>query len=210
MKSYSDPIKEVEVLTSQILDNNYSKEVILRLSHLLKSSREARKRYTELTIQDSLLHWESVDYENEAKADKDKKIFISFPIISSIAAAVVALLSVWWIHSSRTKPIISQNIIQTDTFSNSESGQASVIDLRDEGFKGSFSISTFNLPPNSILGRFENSKNDAIYGLELLRSGKNFGEGEWLSLLIMLYHGKGLIIYQCLLKMGFFLTMAIK
>ena len=111
MKSYSDPIKEVEVLTSQILDNNYSKEVILRLSHLLKSSREARKRYTELTIQDSLLHWESVDYENEAKADKDKKIFISFPIISSIAAAVVALLSVWWIHSSRTKPIISLKIL---------------------------------------------------------------------------------------------------
>ena len=46
-------LSEVEVLTSKILDDNYTSENLSRLSQLLKSSKEARQRYSELTIQDS-------------------------------------------------------------------------------------------------------------------------------------------------------------
>ena len=61
MNSNSPMLSEVEVLTSKILDDNYTSENLSRLSQLLKSSKQARQRYSELTIQDSLLHWELVD-----------------------------------------------------------------------------------------------------------------------------------------------------
>ena len=178
MNSYTAILKEVEILTSQILDNNYTSENLSRLSQLLKSSKYARKRYSELTIQDSLLHWELVDCENTTALKNSKSNILNFPLISSIAAAIVALFGVWWFHSkdknlSVTVEEVSDFHSDTDLSLHS-AAFVSPIQMESSKFSRKLEDSAFKLPFNS---RLANAKNDAHYGLEILREGKNFGEG---------------------------------
>ncbi len=178
MNSYTAMLKEVETLTSKILDNDYTSENLSRLSQLLKSSKDARKRYSELTIQDSLLHWELVDCENTTELKTSKSNILNFPLISSIAAAIVALFGVWWFHSKDKN--LSVMVEEVSDFDNdtSISLNSTPLDLSMQMESSKFSRkledATFNLPFSS---RLANAKNDAHYGLKILREGKNFGEG---------------------------------
>ena len=178
MNSYTDMLKEVETLTSQILDNNYTSENLSRLSQLLKSSKDARKRYSELTIQDSLLHWELVDCENTTELKTSKSNILNFPLISSIAAAIVALFGVWWFHSKDKN--LSVMVEEVSDFDNDIASSLSFapIDSPTQMVSSKFSReleeTSYKMSFNS---RLANAKNDAQYGLKILREGKNFGEG---------------------------------
>jgi hypothetical protein len=178
MNSYTDMLKEVETLTSQILDNNYTSENLSRLSQLLKSSKDARKRYSELTIQDSLLHWELVDCENTTELKTSKSNILNFPLISSIAAAIVALFGVWWFHSKDKN--LSVMVEEVSDFDNDTASSLSFapIDSPTQMVSSKFSReleeTSYKMSFNS---RLANAKNDAQYGLKILREGKNFGEG---------------------------------
>ena len=178
MNSYTAMLKEVETLTSKILDNDYTSENLSRLSQLLKSSKDARKRYSELTIQDSLLHWELVDCVNSAEFKTSKSNILNFPLISSIAAAIVALFGVWWFHSKdKNLSVMVEEIsdIDNDTaLSLNSTPFDSSIQMESSKFSRKLEDATYKLPFNS---RLANAKNDAHYGLKILREGKNFGEG---------------------------------
>ena len=100
MRTNHSTLTDVDSLTSKILDDNYNEEELTRLSLILKSSKEARTRYTELTVQDSLLHWESVECAESADLKSKDHTIIGFPAILSVAAAVVALFGVWWFHTA--------------------------------------------------------------------------------------------------------------
>ncbi|MBT3667518.1 MAG: hypothetical protein HN548_08575 [Opitutae bacterium] len=180
MNSYSKMLKEVESLTSQILDDNYSSENLSRLSQLLKTSKEARQRYTELTIQDSLLHWESVDCVKTVEFDSSRSNIFNFPIISSVAAAIVALFGVWWFHSKdKNLAVIVQESHDTNnpvTSSNSALSNTS-FKTKPNMVSAELNDSPLKLPFNSSLANSSRSKNDAYYGLQLLKEGKSFGEG---------------------------------
>ena len=100
MKTETRNFKEVDQLTSKVLDDLHTEEDLDRLSVLLKESKDARSRYRELTIQDSMLHWESVEFVETSNAKIIQFPVFSWPVFSSMAAAVVALFGVWWFHSS--------------------------------------------------------------------------------------------------------------
>ncbi len=181
MNSYSNTLKEVESLTSKVLDNNYSSENLDRLSELLKSSKQARQCYTEMTIQDSLLHWESVGFEKNVEFENPKSNILNFSLIFSIAAAIVALFGVWWFHK---KEVISTGVLVQESSDfknfnavsytpNSVPNQVNKLYISDTVVAND----NLNLPFNSILANSRRSKNDAYYGLQLLKEGKNFGEG---------------------------------
>ena len=178
MNSYTDMLKEVETLTSKILDNDYTSENLSRLSQLLKSSKDARKRYSELTIQDSLLHWELVDCENTTELKTSKSNILNFPLFSSIAAAIVALFGVWWFHSKDKN--LSVMVEEVSDFDNDTSLSLNStpfdlsIQMELSKFSRKLEDATYKLPFSS---RLANAKNDVHYGLKILREGKNFGEG---------------------------------
>lgn len=181
MNSNSPMLSEVEVLTSKILDDNYTSENLSRLSQLLKSSKQARQRYSELTIQDSLLHWELVDCDKTDEFKSPKNNIINFPIISSVAAAIVALFGVWWFHTNDRKlPVIVE---EASNFNNNSAlslnSVSSGVPAQIEHTKYNLDLgdTSLKLPFNSRLANSEKSKNDAHYGLKVLREGKTFGEG---------------------------------
>ena len=57
MNAANEHLKDVETLTVRVLDNLHDQEDMDRLSALLSESAEARSRYSELVILDSMLHW---------------------------------------------------------------------------------------------------------------------------------------------------------
>jgi len=182
MRTYPNTLSEVDFLTFKILDDNYIEEELTRLSIILKSSKKARARYSELTIQDSLLHWESVECGESVDFEVNKTSIISFPVITSMAAAIVALFGVWWFHTtdnnltltSKEEAIeIEKNdsqaapIYQFGSFDNPpfvELGQNQV-------------LKSLNLPFDSQLGRAKGAQENALYGIEILRENKSFGVG---------------------------------
>jgi hypothetical protein len=116
MRTYPNKLSEVDLLTSKILDNNFTSKELYQLTRLLKESKSARTRYSELTIQDSLLHWESVDYLETTNSGIVRSSIITFPVITSIAAAVVALFGVWWFHTTDTNPGLDAREVALNTY----------------------------------------------------------------------------------------------
>ena len=129
---YSDlkTIKQVDVLTIKILDELHSDDDVEQLSVLLRNSKEARARYSELTLQDSLLHWETAAAEVEFTEEAQRGSILNFPIISSVAASIVALFGVWWIHNevsdrvdSDVSTLISHNTADTSLLNEGSIGK---------------------------------------------------------------------------------------
>ena len=128
MRTYPNKLSEVELLTSKILDDNFTEEELHRLTSLLQDSKSARTRYSELTIQDSLLHWESVDYLETANSGNGRPSIITCPVITSIAAAIVALFGVWWFHTTNVNPSLEAKEVALNTYETSP-GKSNFSDL---------------------------------------------------------------------------------
>ena len=175
----SKKLNEVELLTSKLLDDNYSDEELFRLNELLGESKDARKSYANMTMQDSLLHWESVEFHQDTSVESVDKKLVNFPVFSSIAAAIVVLFGVWWLHSKETKYKVSPTeiISSSDSFSDREVYSVTFIPGPVEKNPKKNFLPIHNLSPNSIFSRFENLQNDISYGVALLKNSQNFGEG---------------------------------
>ena len=178
MRTYPNPLSEVDSLTSKILDDNFTEEELIRLSFLLKRSKNARARYSELTIQDSLLHWESVECGESADFEVNKASIISFPVITSMAAAIVALFGVWWFHTAENDLTLTSNqeAIQFGKIGHQLTPHP--LDNRSFVELGKNQVSkSLNLPFESQLGRAKGAQDNALYGIEILRKNKSFGIG---------------------------------
>ncbi len=182
MHSDNHNLKEVDLLTSKVLDSLHTDDDLIQLSTLLTRSKEARVRYKELTIQDSMLHWESVEYVESSKTKIIQFPIHSWPIFSSVAAALIALFGVWWFHSSNNQLIIPSNvdriIVMTDL---GTEGKLPDADLSNPNKLNSNDNLSSNPPefPFASLGQPTkvDALNHALYGIELLREKRNFGEG---------------------------------
>lgn len=181
---YSDlkVIKQVELLTIKILDELHSDDDVVQLSALLRDSKEARARYSELTLQDSLLHWEIASTEVEFADELQRNSIINLPIIYSLAASVVALFGVWWIHSevedrgnSEANSYISQNSNDTSFLQETSSGK-SVNDI-DKQKVFDLPINFSNFSSNPLWAYSARAHYDALYGIKVLKENKNFGDG---------------------------------
>lgn len=179
MRTYPSKLTNVDSLTSKILDDNYTEEELTRLSLILKGSKEARTRYAELTVQDSLLHWESVEYAESPDLESKDLTIIGFPAILSVAAAVVALFGVWWFHTATyiTSSEELTKFVKIDLQPTANLQTSSSENLLSDKLDSKKNFKALNLPYNSDLGRSKDARNKAIYGIEILRKNKSFGEG---------------------------------
>ena len=182
MRTYPNKLSEVDLLTSKLLDDNFTEEELYRLTNLLRESKSARTRYSELTIQDSLLHWESVDYVETANEWNDRSSIITFPVISSIAAAIIALFGVWWFHTTDVNPSLDAQEVALNAFetipekSNFSENTTFPISTTDQTYPVD-SLTALNIPFNSQLARSSIARDNAAYGIEILRKNKSFGVG---------------------------------
>lgn len=182
MKTETYNLKEVDLLTSKVLDGLHTEEDLNRLSVLLEKSKDARSRYRELTVQDSMLHWESVEFVEPSKAKMIQFPVFDWSVFSSIAAAVVALFGVWWFHSS-SNHIISPSKENAE-LAKSESGTLGVLSSSASSEPNNFNSVdnvAFNPPnfplPSPFMSTEQTALNHAFYGIEILREKRNFGEG---------------------------------
>ena len=67
------------------------------LRNFLQSDHNSRARYSYLMLQESLLHWEESDGLSLQRpvAFQSKRI-INFPVVTSLAASIAILVSVWF------------------------------------------------------------------------------------------------------------------
>jgi hypothetical protein len=181
MKTKDLKFKYLDKLTFKILDAQHSEKDIENLSFILKESKEARQRYLNLTRQEALLHWEASEhYSNSDVKPNDAKV-ISFPIIISVAATIIAMFGVWFFHKNQdyktsSFPIYSQqtNDLVTQNFESND--QDTVIDNRfandDRG-----NLFLQNFARKAPMGSSRRAFNDAVYGLRVLLNNQAFGEG---------------------------------
>lgn len=180
MKLKKEKFAELELLTSKVLDDDYTTIELRRLSSLLRESKEARARYSQLALQESILHWESVDCDTilNTKSEKSKMLF--FPIISSFAAAIVALIGVWWLHSEKKHA----QLLVPKQMVNAEPNKANTFPVSDDldNFilshpKKEILSASLSIPDDSIFSRSNAAKSDALHGIDVLKSSQNYGEG---------------------------------
>ena len=103
MNSQQNSFEEVDILTSKVFDGDFTQNDFNKLTSLLENSKEARNRYTQLTLQESLLHWETASIEDKTESISSSQKVSFFPWFLSVAAAFVALFGVWWVHTNSTQ-----------------------------------------------------------------------------------------------------------
>ena len=91
MNSQQNSFEEVDILTSKVFDGDFTENDFQKLTSLLENSKEARNRYTQLTLQESLLHWETASIEDKTESISSSQNVSFFPWFLSVAAAIVAL-----------------------------------------------------------------------------------------------------------------------
>ena len=101
MNSKDFKYKELDKLTFKVLDDNHSHKDIEKLSSILFASNDARKRYLSLTRQEALLHWEATDCNTHKNTKTTISRIITFPLITSVAAAVLAMIGIWFFHKNQ-------------------------------------------------------------------------------------------------------------
>lgn len=182
MKTETRNFKEVDLLTSKVLDDLHTKEDLDRLSVLLIESKDARSRYRELTIQDSMLHWESVEFVETSSAKIIQFPVFSWPVFSSMAAAVVALFGVWWFHSSANHVISPSK--ENAEIAKSELGTLGILpfsassELNNFNSVGTVAVNAADFPlPSPFMSTEQTALNHVLYGIEVLKEKRNFGEG---------------------------------
>ena len=182
MKTEIHNLKEVDLLTSKVLDGLHTDEDLNRLSVLLEKSKDARSRYRELTVQDSMLHWESVEFVETSNTKLIQFPAFSWSVFSSIAAAVVALFGVWWFHSSANHTNSPSKV--NPELAKSESGTLGILSSSVRPGPNNFNsirkvvLNASNFPlPSPFFSTEQTALNHALYGVEVLREKRNFGEG---------------------------------
>lgn len=120
---------EFERLISSLLDGGISESDHKRLSSLLENSPEKRRLYLEYIRMESLLHWESNEFEPVVTSEEKSHDIILFrwPLwIGSIAAVFIAMFAVWWTGKSAH----FGNPLLTDSHSSSTLSSAKIEDVR--------------------------------------------------------------------------------
>ena len=119
----------------------------------MENSKEARNRYIQLTLQESLLHWETASIEDKTESIRTSQNVSFFPWFLSVAAAVVALFGVWWIHTNSVKADFSgstQVVEQGTSFAEQSLASSTPISPKSQ-FKLIRSSNIENLPYNTSL-----------------------------------------------------------
>ena len=177
----STKFSKLDKLTFKVLDGNHTEKDVRQLSSLLKEDKDARKRYTSLTRQEALLHWEASAADSDLSNGSTRSNIISFPVVSTIAAAIVAMFGVWIIHQYQDNTTAG---LQTASYNDEYYTENSLSMDQALSASGSFREQSRTMKPlkydfarKAPVGSTQRAFNDALYGLEILKTNRNFGEG---------------------------------
>ena len=172
----SSKFSKLDRLTFKVLDGIHTEKDVQHLSVLLQDDKEARKRYASLTRQEALLHWEASAADGDLSNYNNSSKIFSFPVVSSIAAAIVAMFGVWFIHqyqNNSTTDLQSsfypKNLLSTDQYlvvSSSSSEHSPLINTAQ-----------YDFARKAPVGSAQKAFNDVLYGLEILKNNRHFGDG---------------------------------
>ena len=182
MNAANDNLKEVETLTVRVLDDLHNQEDMDRLSILLNESPEARTRYAELVIQDSMLHWETSEvFEFEQPTVKILS-FPRLPMVASFAAAIIAICSVWILNNdppvvtgvATLRPDDPSKELQSSNLPNTITSSSH---LDDSLALGTLGMPSLEIEGNSPFVRSTEARDEVRRGIMILKENKRFAEG---------------------------------
>ena len=184
MNATNDFLKEVESLTVRVLDDIHTPADIDRLSHLLLASSQARSRYAELMIQDSMLHWETSEVLEFEQPVQEAISFPFQPLLASIAAAVVAIFGVWFLKndasdlekgqvtSNTTPSAFSPTVSET-----SGNPKRPGLETADPKAIEDTALAVLEVDGKSPFTRSAEARNEARRGIRILDEKKRFADG---------------------------------
>jgi len=112
--------ERTDFLTSKVLDGHASVDEIHELENLICANPVMQKRYANLILQESLLHWETGEVVEFSPEERTTPVKLSFPIISSIAACLIAVFSAWTFYSYDNESAQLPNLSTLSAISKSE------------------------------------------------------------------------------------------
>ena len=137
MNAANEHLKDVETLTVRVLDNLHNQEDMDKLSALLSESAEARFRYSELVILDSMLHWETSEVLEFEQPVPKTLSFPRLPMVASFAAAIIALCSVWLLQEDSSMATVQTVFNPNPPSENAPPSLATPSNARPQGEGGS-------------------------------------------------------------------------
>lgn len=205
MTTANSNLQEFENLVSQLLDDSISKDDHVRLEFILRTDHEARKRYKELLSLESMLHWEFGDAVVEAPAAKVSPV-IDFTLwlrpAMALAACFIAAFAGWWIVNDEAPVIEGHDVANTSPEKPNDLGEQVVFSEKsklmaqavkpvvpapkhkpvfDNSPKTGFASNLVSVPGVNLAHREREALVDAVRGVEILQSGRGFGEGGYVE-----------------------------
>jgi len=183
MNAANDNLKEVETLTVRVLDDLHNQEDMDRLSVLLGESAEARSRYAELVIQDSMLHWETSEVVEFEQPMVKTLSFPRLPMVASFAAAIIAICSVWILNNGPSVGTDIVTVLPDDPSKELQSSNLQKPNNPPSHPDDSLAlVSSDNMPGleiggNSPFVRSTGARDEARRGIMILEGSKRFAEG---------------------------------
>ena len=166
---------ELDNLTSKVLDSVHSEEDLDKLASLINSNPSNRKRYSRLILQESILHWENSCVVKSAKKQRTLGNLINFPLLSSIAAAIVIMLSVWLFHSKNID--LHDSLASGSLFENFDYSPADLSNFSAENSKRDIFQKIKEVSVPSLTSSRDYATKQANKGLKILETGASFADG---------------------------------
>jgi hypothetical protein len=204
MSNTSSAFQNLDRLVIQLFDESLSQADQAILENVIRENPEARRRYADLVVLESLLHWEFAGVESNVNT------FRKAPIVDfsewlrptmALAACFVAALIGWWSTDLGAPVVDVENEISSLPLS--QSGLVTRSNSPDEQSSLDMGNLVVTKEPNTIVFGSETSQMlvasikpsstvnlarqdreallDAAYGLEVLESGQGFGEGGYVE-----------------------------
>ena len=166
---------EIELLTSKLIDDLISYDERERLAQLLQSDHNSRARYSYLMLQESLLHWEESDGLSLQRPVAQSKRIINFPVVTSLAASIAILVSVWFGFSHLGEH--SKKIENSTASSRTPQTESLALDRTVSG-QSPINHRKPKSQPGLLAGVLSYDAHDeAMRGIEILETEKSFSEG---------------------------------
>ena len=183
MNAANDNLKEVEILTVRVLDDLHNQEDMDRLSLFLSESPEARSRYAELVIQESMLHWETSEVVEFEQPTVKTLSFPRLPMVASFAAAIIAICSVWILNNDPSvvtdiatlHPDDPSGELQSSNLPKPNTPSLHLADPLALGSPGR--MPSLEIGGNSPFVRSTEARDEVRRGIMILKENKRFAEG---------------------------------
>ncbi len=183
MNAAKEHLKDVEALTVRVLDNLHNQEDMDRLSALLIESAEARSRYSELVILDSMLHWETSEVLEFEQPVPTPLSFPRLPMVASFAAAIIALCSVWLLKDDSSVATDQTAFKPNQPSENAQPSLSTQSNAQPQGegdsppFASAPALLALEVGGDGPFVRSIGARDEVSRGLMILQENKRFAEG---------------------------------